>query len=308
VEALKIRIDPRTDTFLLDHVVAGAPLLPTVMQLDLTARALRACRTDLEAPGGILLRDVVVGAPVRFERPGPRELHLVSRCCSQGRAEPSAVSCELRSPGEPAVHLTAVAERVLRPALGLGARSQGGRTGPLPCGPNLVYPPFFHGATFAVVGTFGRSTAGMAAQLAVGLRPLRWATAETVLRPRLLELLLQCCGLWELADSGRMMIPAAIERVYWHPDSLAAGPEGPAVACVAPRPGPGDGGRAFDGQVLGPDGAVLVTMAGYRTTDLGLVPDLDHATRLRRCLDAPRLAGLPAAEPAAPPTADAVVS
>jgi Polyketide synthase dehydratase len=317
VKELKIRIDPRTDTFLLDHVVAGVPLLPTVMQLDLAARALPACGVGPEAPGGIVLRDIVVGAPVCFDRSGPRELHLVSRWCGPRQPEPGAVRCELRTRGEPAVHLTAVAERLLRPvrparspeARSQASRSPASRTGPLPCGPDLVYPPFFHGATFAVVGTFGRSAAGMAAQLAVGLPPLRWAAARTVLRPRLLELLLQCCGLWELADSGRMMIPAAIERVHWHPDSLAAGPEGPAVACVASRPGLSDGGRVFDGQVLGPDGSVLVTVAGYRTTDLGLVPDLGHATRLRRCLDAPRRPGLPAAgQAAAPPTAEAVAS
>ena len=299
---MKIQIDPRLDAFLLDHVVAGAPLLPTVMQLDLAARVLPARCAHREAPAtpaGIMLRDVVVGHPVRFDRPGPRELHLVSRRCAPGRAGPEAFSCELRSPGEPGVHLTAVAERITTPVP--PARSPGAWASRLPCGPDLVYPPFFHGATFAVVGRFGRSPAGLTARLAPGLPPLRWAAADTVLRPRLLELLLQCCGLWELADSGRMMVPAAIERVHWHPGSFAVDPGAPAVARIGPRPGGGDGSRLFDGQVLGPSGSVLVTVAGYRATDLGLVPDLAHAARLRRCLDA-----IPAAEPAATLTAVAV--
>jgi len=274
-----------------------------VMQLDLAARALLACCADPQAPAGIALRDVAVGAPVRFDRPGPRELHLVSRRCGPG---PDAFRCELRSPDEPAAHLTAVAERILRPVPPV--RNPGARASRRPGGPDLVYPPFFHGATFAVVGRFGRSAAGLHARLATGLPPLRWAAAGTVLRPRLLELLLQCCGLWELADSGRMMVPAAIELVHWHPDSLAsepAEPAEPAVACVVPRSGAGDG-RVFDGQVLGPGGSVLVTVAGYRTTDLGLVPDLAHAARLSGCLDAPYLAAMPAAGPAAPLTAVAV--
>jgi hypothetical protein len=304
---LKVQIDPLADTFLLDHVVAGAPLLPTVMQLDLAARAWQACRAGLEAPAGLMLRAVVVGAPVRFDGPGPRELHLVSQWGNPGRVEPHAARCELRSPGDLAVHLTAVAERTLWPIP--PARNPQAWTRPLPCGPDLVYPPFFHGATFAVVGEFGRSAAGLDARLATGLPPLRWAATETVLRPRLLELLLQCCGLWELADSGRIMIPAAIERVHWHPDSFAADPSEPAMACVVPRSGPSDGSRVFDGQVLSPDGSVLVTVAGYRTTDLGLVPDLDHAARLRRCLDTPRLAARPAAgAEAATLTTDAVAS
>jgi Polyketide synthase dehydratase len=284
---LKIQINPRLDAFLLDHVVAGAPLLPTVMQLDLAARALPACCAHREAPAtpeGILLRDVVVGNAVRFDRPGPRELHLISRRRAPVRAGPEAFSCELVSPGEPGAHLTAVAERTTTPVP--PARSPGAWAGRLPCGPDLVYPPFFHGATFAVVGRFGRSAAGLTARLALSLPPLRWAAADTVLQPRILELLLQCCGLWELADSGRMMVPAAIEWVHWHPGSFAVDPGAPAMARIWPRPGGSDGSRAFDGQVLGPSGSVLVTVAGYRTTDLGLPPNLAHAARLRRSLDA----------------------
>ncbi len=287
---MKIQINPRSDAFLLDHVVAGAPLLPTVMQLDLAVRALPASCAYREAPAGILLQDVVVGNAVRFGRPGPRELHLVSRRRAPIHARPEAFSCKLRSPGEPGTHLTAVVERTTTPVM--PARSPGAWAGRLPCGPDLVYPPFFHGATFAVVGRFGRSAAGLTARLAPGLPPLRWAAADTVLRPRLLELLLQSCGLWELADSGRMMVPAAIEWVHWHPDSFAVDPGGPAMARIWPRPGGSDGGRVFDGQVLGPSGSVLVTVAGYRTTDLGLPPNLAHAARLRRSLGA-----VPAAEP-----------
>jgi hypothetical protein len=257
------------------------------MQLDLAARALPACCAHREAPAtpeGILLRDVVVGNAVRFDRPGPRELHLISRRRAPVRAGPEAFSCELVSPGEPGAHLTAVAERTTTPVP--PARSPGAWAGRLPCGPDLVYPPFFHGATFAVVGRFGRSAAGLTARLALSLPPLRWAAADTVLQPRILELLLQCCGLWELADSGRMMVPAAIEWVHWHPGSFAVDPGAPAMARIWPRPGGSDGSRAFDGQVLGPSGSVLVTVAGYRTTDLGLPPNLAHAARLRRSLDA----------------------
>jgi hypothetical protein len=285
VKEVKIRIDPAVDTFLLDHVVAGAPLLPTVMQLDLAARALLACGADQGAPAGLALRDVRIGTPVRFDRPGPRELRLVTRQYGPSRAQADAVRCELRSPGERAAHLTAVAERTARPVM--TARMPQAWVSPLPCGPDLVYPSFFHGPAFAVVSRFGRSAAGLTAQLASGLPPLRWAAAQTVLRPRLLELLLQCCGLWELAGSGRMMIPAAIERVHWHPDSLTAGPDEPAIARIMPRPGDGSGSRVFDGDVLDISGSILLTVTGYRGTNLGVAPDLAHAARLRRALAAP---------------------
>jgi hypothetical protein len=302
---LKIQIDPACDMFLFDHVVAGTPLLPTALQLDLVARAVPPRSAGRHAPGGIMLRDVVVGPPVRFEGPGPRELYLASRRAGPGQPGADAMSCELRSPGEPAAHLTAVAERTMGPVPPAALDAWAAQ---LPCGPDLVYPPFFHGPAFAVVGRFGRSAAGFTARLASHLPPLRWAAAEMVLRPQLLELLLQCCGLSELAGSGRMMVPATIEWVHFHPGSFSTDPAEPAVARAVPRPGAGDGGQVFDGQVWGPGGSVLVTMAGYRATDLGLVPDLPYAARLRRCLDGPRPAALPAAEPAAPLTADAVTS
>ncbi len=293
---LKVKINPDVDTFLADHCVDGVPLLPTVMQLDLAARGLQAwagSQAGTGPPAGLLLRGIRVGPPVRFDQPGVRDLDLVCtpvRAATPGHA---ALCCELRSPGQDAPHLTVIAERTAGPAPRvLGPAGWAGT----PCGPGLVYPPLFHGPAFQVVGGFGRAGAGLAAVLAPALPPVSWASEPTVLRPQLLELLLQCCGIHELASTGRMMVPAGIEAVHWHPESLTADDPSRAMAVVRPRPGPGPGlgpgqqdpGCVFDGQVLAPGGAVLVTVAGYQTTDLGRPPDLAHAARLARCLDGHR--------------------
>lgn len=285
---LKVQINPDVDTFLADHRVDGVPLLPTVMQLDLAARGLRAwtgSRAGTSPPAGLLLRGIRVGPPVRFGQPGARDLDL--RCTpmpGQTVTGQTALRCELRSPGQEAPHLTVIAERTSRPAP--RALGPAGRAG-TPCGPELVYPPLFHGPAFQVVAGFGRAGTGLAAVLAPALPPVSWASEPTVLRPQLLELLLQCCGIHELASTGRMMVPAGIEAVHWHPESLAAGDLSRAMAVVRPRPGPGQQhpGRVFDGQVVAPGGTVLVTVTGYQTTDLGRPPDLPHAARLARCLD-----------------------
>jgi hypothetical protein len=287
---LKVQIDPDIDTFLADHCVDGVPLLPTVMQLDLAARGLQAwagSRVGTGPPAGVLLRRIRLGPPVRFDQPGGRDLDL--RCTPvPGHTKPghATLRCELRSPGQDAPHLTVIAEGTARPApRALGPAEWAGT----PCGPELVYPPLFHGPAFQVVDGFGRAGAGLAASLALALPPLSWAAAPTVLRPQLLELLLQCCGIYELASTGRMMVPAGIEAVHWHSESLTADEPSRAVAVVRPRPGPGPGpldpGRVFDGQVVAPGGTVLVTVTGYQTTDLGRPPDLSHAGRLARCLD-----------------------
>jgi hypothetical protein len=283
---MRIQIDPATDTFLLDHVVDGSPLLPTVMQLDLVARALlaRDANRGAERPAGMRLRDIRVGPPLRFRPPGARPLDL--RCTPDPAAPPgqSGVRCDLRSPGHGAPHLTAVAEAAPGPApRGPAPR---GWAADLRCGPDLVYPPFFHGPAFRVVGAFGRAGAGLAAVLAPGLPPLRWGDGPAVLRPRLLELLMQCCGLHELAATGRMMVPSAIQAAHWHPGALTArdDDEGGVIALITPQPGRQDHGRVFDGQVVAPDGAVLLTVTGYRTADLGVPANREHAGHLTRCL------------------------
>jgi polyketide synthase-like dehydratase family protein len=279
---LKIQIDPAVDTFLPDHVVDGSPVLPTVMQLDLVARGLLA--GTAEQPAGVLMRGIRVGPPVRFSRPGPRQLDIA--CTPEPSASPErpALRCELRSPGCDASHLVAVAESVPGPAPRMPARGES--SGDLPCGPDLVYPPFFHGPTFQVVAAFGRTRTGLGASLAAGLPPLSWGRESTVLQPRLLELLLQCCGIYEMASTGRMMVPAGIEAVHWHTGALGAGHAGSAMAVIKVRPARPDRGRVFDGQVVTASGTVLVTVTGYQVTDVGHVADPATATRLTRRLDA----------------------
>jgi hypothetical protein len=276
---LRIRIDPDVDTFLLDHVVDGSPVLPTVVQLDLAARTLRA--VDPDWPAGLLLTDITVGTPVRIGARASRQLDLL--CTKDTSPSPGRPRwrVELHSPGEDAAHLTLVAGHATgsAPPL-LGPAGWAG----IPCGAELVYPPFFHGPAFQVIARFGRAGPGLAATLAPALYPVVWASGPTILRSRLLELLLQCCGLHELARSGRMMVPAAIEAVHWHPASLAADDKDDAVAVVWPRPGHRPG-RVFDGRVLAPGGTPLVTVTGYHPADLGTGPDHAHAAVLSRCLD-----------------------
>jgi Polyketide synthase dehydratase len=281
---LIIQIDPEADTFLLDHVVDGSPLLPTVMQLDLVARGLLTWAADQGTgqPAGIWMRGIRVGQPLRFGLTGARQLEL--RCGPAPSAGPGStvVLCELHSPGHATPHLTAFAKPASQSAV--QGPVPGGWAAGLRCGPDLVYPPFFHGPAFRVVGAFGRAGDSLAAVLAHGLPPLRWASEPTVLRPRLLELLMQCCGIAELAGTGRMMVPAEIEGVHWHHGSFGTGREVCAMAVAVPRPGQPDHDRVFDGQVVTPGGTVLLTVTGYRATDLGRPADLTHADRLTRCL------------------------
>ena len=125
--------------------------------------------------------------------------------------------------------------------------------------PDDVYAVYFHGPAYRVVGKAWRVPDGLAAAFATGLPPATVpAEAALVTSPRLLELCFQAAGLWELGTAERLALPTSIEQVsFLQP---AGEPEG-SRAVVRPR---GDG--RFDGDVIAPDGRVLVRLTGYQGT------------------------------------------
>lgn len=278
---MRIRIDPAEDDFLADHVVAGRPLLPTVMGLDLLVRAAAP-----EPAGSVVVSDVVVGPPVRFS--GVRTVSAAASPASSFPGRDTDQVCTLTSVEAGDVHLSArVGSTVGQPP---PASAVDAWTQDLPVGPELVYPPYFHGPTFQVIGGFGRCGSGFVAELAGGLPPLRWSSGPLQVRPRLLELFMQACGLVALAESGRLLIPWRIAGLSWFPDArrpAIGAVEQPAIAVVTAATRTDGLTNAFDGQLVDAGGRVLLTVSGYQAVDLGLPPDLQHAATLRRLLSTP---------------------
>ena len=66
-------------------------------------------------------------------------------------------------------HLVAVAEYAAGSASWAAARDEWANC--LSCGPDLVYPPFFHGSAFQVVGAFGRRAAACVLPSRLASRP-----------------------------------------------------------------------------------------------------------------------------------------
>jgi hypothetical protein len=281
VDALRIRIDPAEDSFLADHLVAGRPLLPTVMGLDLLVRAAAPGPT-----GCVVVSDVVVGPPVRFS--GVRAVSVATSPAPAIPGRDTDQVCTLTSVESGDVHLRArVGSTAGQPAPASSVDAWGPD---LPIGPELVYPPYFHGPTFQVIGGFGRSGPGFVAELAGGLPPLRWSSGPLQLRARLLELFMQACGLVALAESGRLLIPWRIAGLSWWPDARRPAPgsvEQPAIAVVTAATGTNRLTDTFDGQLVDAGGQVLLSVSGYQAIDLGLPPDLRHAATLRRLLSTP---------------------
>ena len=97
------------------------------------------------------------------------------------------------------------------------------------------------------------------------------ADLPTVLAPRLVELCFQTAGLWEAGRTGRLGLPAHVERVLVVGSPPPDGATGRVYAVA--RPVPAGDGEAFDCTVLDGDGRVILRVEGYRTVALpGAIP------------------------------------
>lgn len=279
-----IQIDRARELFLDDHAVAGLPILPTAMGLDLLVRGAALPADDRCA---VELRDIAVGPPVEVAT--PRTLRLTADLMTTDSSESEEWWCELSSPENPDPHFSArVRAGNAEPTT---AQTQPAPLTDLRVERGSVYPPFFHGPTFQVVQAFGRTSSGFAAMMADCLPELRWSVGRLQTRPRVLELFMQGCGLVALAESGRIMIPASIDQLIWHQPALrpSAGiPERPVFAEISPRHNDISAAvDTFDGHVIDADGRPLLDVVGYHTRDLGHPPDLERAATLRRKLAQP---------------------
>jgi hypothetical protein len=282
VGGLLIQIDPARERFLADHVVGDTPLLPTVMALDLLVRAASARRPPATS---VVVHDLEVGPPILVANATPLGLQVtVDEPATSGRR-----LCEIVATETGAVHYRAVIESG-------GGRTRSVLVGPawptrLPVPPDMVYPPFFHGPTFQVVGGLGQVADGVVALMADELPGLWWSSGNLQIRPRLLELFMQGCGLHAFAASGRMMIPSRIDLMTWYAAglrSVARAAEEPAVAHISPRISMANDEpdtANYDGLVVAADGQVLLTVEGYHAVDLGVPRDVEHARALRARLD-----------------------
>ncbi len=286
---MRVTIDPVRDSFLLHHVVQGHPLLPSVMGIDLMARAVLA---DEAGATLVEVRDVVVGPPVLFIGGGPRELEVVlSRFDPDGSdREGTWTRCSVIDPADlspdDAVYFSAFVVTSLGQQASLASIAP--VRGEMTLGAQLIYPPYFHGLTFQVIAGAVAREGTVTARLAQGLPVLSWAAGRTVTSPELLELCMQTCGLWGLASDGRMMVPGGIARVvpYGRAAQLVHG-GGPVEATIRPR-SLDDERTVFDGEVIDETGTVLLSMEGYRTVDLGWVVEPATSARARAALGLPQ--------------------
>lgn len=274
---VRVGLDVRRHRFLRDHLVAGRPLLSTVMGAEVVACAVALARPGV-AVGG--LRGLEVGPPFFLPAAGAADVEVTVAGGASPRCEVSSAG----SGGGRTVHfsarLTASDEPAAPPVP--GRRATPPATTASPVGADLVYGLFFHGPSFRVLAeaTFGDGV--MTGRSAVGLPAVTSPARRSLVAPLLVELCLQTAGLWELAALGTMTVPRGIDRVrrLSGADDLAAAP---VTAVVVPR-----GDSVFDAVVLDDSGVTRLVVEGYRTTPFAHAYDQAAAARLREALTARR--------------------
>lgn len=267
-----IELDAR-QPYLDDHRPGGDPLFGTVMGIEAMVSA-----AVMLAPGAQPTR---MESVENFE---PFILHggvrpridvtatIASRTAAAVAIDTSVVSSPPGSP--PVMHfrsrmlaIRTAAAQPLRRAAGLPPNAAKAVTAA------QVYAVFFHGPSYRVVGSAhwhdNRLYARLATALpAIFLPPLGAALAA----PRLIELALQCAGLFEIAKHGRMMIPHLIARIERFTGMDVDGARTLwAIAETGTASDAPCGG--LDVHVVDEDGNVHLRVTGYHTLPLPFAAD-----------------------------------
>ncbi|WP_043268177.1 type I polyketide synthase [Streptomyces sp. CT34] len=210
-DAAEVRLSSRSHPYLVDHQIAGNPVLPVALALDLFARAAAAWRPPVDLP---VLRDLRVFHKVVLPDLNGRGHRLALRSRPELTGSLSELAAEL---------LDADGTPHFRAVLDFGARSPQpaewsvpGGMAPLPREEIYDGRVLFHGSGFQAI----RSVRGISAHGAegevTGLRELGWEGDNWQLDPGALDGGLQLAGLWAESVLGEANLPMAVAecRVY----------------------------------------------------------------------------------------------
>jgi malonyl CoA-acyl carrier protein transacylase len=260
-----VSFDPKVDLGLDDHRVDGIPLLPGVLGVELMVQGLKMHLGESVSE----LRDVRFQKPVKFFKDEAMDIIIEVQTLQDGHAKAS-LNTELTTPkGKVIARTHFVADAFI------GERLEVNRVLPdrleMPRDPRLtrsdIYSRYFHGPRFQVIGDVSRM-----GEDGVEIEPLterpEWvgnmSHDEFMTVPYLREAGFQAAGLWEMAELGRMGLPAGIDTLHLGEPIPADVP----VLISVRRRAFGESGASFDVWLHDGMGRIFEVMRGYRTATL----------------------------------------
>ena len=266
--SVETTLDPTVQPFLFDHQIDGTAVLPGVMGLEGFAELAKLMLPDWHVTS---IEDVEYLAPFKFYRSEPRTVVLTAELAEH--ADGLAARCRLvglRSlPGqsEPQVTTHFTARVVLsRTPNALNAEPAGTPDGSV-VSAEEIYRIYFHGPAYKVLDSAWRRGGTVFGRYAEDL-PENHVPSDLplVAAPRLVELCFQTAGIHEIGVTGTMGLPNHIDAVEVVP------PQAPVGRLCAVVTRDADAGT-YDAHVVDEEGTVFLRITGYRTIQLGDVPE-----------------------------------
>ncbi|MFE2949054.1 SDR family NAD(P)-dependent oxidoreductase [Embleya sp. NPDC059267] len=261
-----------THPYLVDHTIAGRPVVPVALVLEWFARA---ARTALPDHGSVLVRDLRVLRTIALDRFGTEETRLRVHVRPDGGHADAPLRLELKSL-DGALHYAALA---------------GPGEGAVPTAPTAepadesfeVHPGsavydgamLFHGPRFHAIHTItGLSSTGAASDL-VGVRKLDWPQDTWQTDPAVMDGALQMACLWVLSSASVQSLPMGIREVLVLSTGAVEGP----VKCTVHSVVQGTDNAMCDiWLTVEQDGAERV-LAVLRGVEMVYRPDLSTSNR-----------------------------
>jgi hypothetical protein len=274
-------LNPTEQAFLHDHQIEGTPVLPGVMGVEAFAELSKLLLPDWSV---VAIENIEFAAPFKFFRGGPRTLTLSATLRPDG--ETVVADCRLTGsrnlPGQEQPQITTHFTACVRLAASTEATAsaavpQDGAQAQVDA--NDIYQIYFHGPAYQVLERAWQDHGSAAALLSDKLPPNHQpAELATLAAPRLIESCFQAAGVLEIGTSGRMGLPAHVDRVVALRDADAS--NGRRLFALA-RP-TSDG---YDALVVDSEGEVYVQLFGYRTIQLPSPVDHELVKPLRAAME-----------------------
>ncbi|MFJ8744846.1 SDR family NAD(P)-dependent oxidoreductase [Embleya sp. NPDC127516] len=206
----EILVGADTHPYLVDHSIAGRPVVPVALVLEWFARAARTALPDQDS---VLVRDLRVLRAVALDKFGVEETRLRVHARPDATQPDAPLRLELKS-ADGALHYAALAGPGEVATLTAPAAEPVDESFEVHPG-SAVYDGamLFHGPLFHAITTInGLSSAGATCDL-VGLRQLGWAHDAWQTDPLVLDGALQAACLWVLSSASVQSLPMGVREV-----------------------------------------------------------------------------------------------